>query len=223
MTIRVVLADDDPLLRMGVATVLSTADDIEVVAEAADGLAAVRAAGAARPDVVLMDIRMPGIDGIEATRRILATDPGVHVVVLTTFEMDEYVFAALRTGASGFLLKRTPPEQLIDAIRAAVQGEALLTPSVTRRLIAAFAADAGGSGGGTSLIDRLTSRETEVLRLVTRGLSNAEIAASLVIAESTAKTHVKRTLAKIGARNRAEAVIVGYESGLVRAGGRSGD
>lgn len=222
MTVRVLLADDDPLLRTGVATVLATGEGLAVVGEVGDGLAAVRAARELAPDVVLMDIRMPGIDGIEATRRVTTDRPATHVVVLTTFELDEYVFGALRAGASGFLLKRTPPEQLIAGVHAVARGDALLTPSVTRRLVEAFTAGTQSAGVDTERIQRLTAREAEVLRLVGRGLSNAEIAETLVIAESTAKTHVKRVLGKVAARNRAEAVIVAYESGLVAPGEAAG-
>jgi DNA-binding NarL/FixJ family response regulator len=225
MTIRVILADDDALLRAGLAVVLGTAPDVELVGEAADGLAAVELCAARVPDVVLMDVRMPGIDGIEATRRVVAAGHPTRVLVLTTFHDDEYVWGALRAGASGFLLKRASPERLLDAVRTVAGGEALLDPAVTRSLVERFVRpEAGAPPGGTGepatrpLLARLTEREREVLRLVGEGRSNQEIAGVLVIAESTAKTHVKRILAKIGARDRAQAVVFAYRSGLVRGG-----
>jgi DNA-binding NarL/FixJ family response regulator len=217
VTIRVLLVDDDTLLRAGVATVLETAASIELVGEAATGRDAVSACLQLRPDVVLMDIRMPVMDGIEATRRIVASGVDARVVILTTFELDEYVFESLRAGASGFLLKRTSPERLIEAIETVAEGEGLLDPAVTRRLIAAFAAQPAPSRG-VALPDDLTEREREVLRLIAAGRSNRELAAELFIAESTAKTHVKHVLAKLGARDRAQAVVAAYESGLVSPG-----
>jgi DNA-binding NarL/FixJ family response regulator len=225
MTVRVLLADDDALLRAGVAVVLSTADDIETVGEAADGLRAVELCRSLQPDVVLMDVRMPGIDGIEATRRIIGAGLATRVLVLTTFHHDEYVWGALRAGASGFLLKRTPPERLIDAVRTVAAGDALLDPSVTRDLIRQFARwDTAGPDPLTQAplqrrLAQLTPRESQVLRLVAEGHSNQEIADLLVIAESTAKTHVKRVLAKIGARDRAQAVVIAYQSGLMNPRG----
>ena len=225
MTVRVLLADDDALLRAGVAVVLGTADDIETVGEAADGLRAVELCRSLEPDVVLMDVRMPGIDGIEATRRIIGAGLATRVLVLTTFHHDEYVWGALRAGASGFLLKRTPPERLIDAVRTVAAGDALLDPSVTRDLIQQFARwDTAGPDPRTQAplqrrLAQLTPRESQVLRLVAEGYSNQEIADLLVIAESTAKTHVKRVLAKIGARDRAQAVVIAYQSGLMNPGG----
>jgi DNA-binding NarL/FixJ family response regulator len=221
MTIRVLLADDDALLRAGVAVVLSTAEDIYVVGEAADGLQAVELCRSLGPDVVLMDVRMPGIDGIEATRRIIGAGLPARVLVLTTFHHDEYVWGALRAGGSGFLLKRSPPERLIDAVRTVAAGEALLDPSVTRDLIKHFARgdlsgpDLRAQSPLRRLVAQLTPRESQVLRLVAEGYSNQEIAGLLVIAESTAKTHVKRVLAKIGARDRAQAVVIAYQSGLI--------
>ena len=218
--IRVLLADDDALLRAGVAVVLASTTDIEVVGEASDGLQAVQLCQSLQPDVVLMDVRMPGIDGIEATRRIVAAGLVARVLVLTTFHHDEYVWGALRAGASGFLLKRASPERLIDAVRTLAAGDALLDPTVTRDLVAQFVARDAGPGPGPSSdgarLGQLTDREAQVLRLIAEGLSNEEIAELLVIAESTAKTHVKRILAKIGARDRAQAVVIAYRGGLMR-------
>ena len=216
--IRVLLADDDALLRAGVAVVLTSADDIEVVAQAADGLQAVELCRATAPDVVLIDVRMPGIDGIEATRRIVAADLPTRVLVLTTFHHDDYVWGALQAGASGFLLKRSSPERLIDAVRTLAAGEALLDPAVTRDLVAQFVGHGAHRSGSEALDPRLaqlTDRERQVLRLAAEGYSNAEIADLLTIAESTAKTHVKRILFKIQARDRAQAVVIAYQSGLM--------
>jgi DNA-binding NarL/FixJ family response regulator len=222
MTVRVLVADDDALLRAGVAVILGTAEGIEVAGEAADGLRAVELCRSLEPDVVLMDVRMPGVDGIEATRRIIGAGLPTRVLVLTTFHHDEYVWGALRAGASGFLLKRASPERLIDAVHTVADGDALLDPAVTRDLIRQFAGqDVGEPGpGGVApaqrrRLDRLTGREAQVLRLVAGGYSNQEIAGLLVIAESTAKTHVKRILAKIGARDRAQAVVIAYQGGLM--------
>jgi DNA-binding NarL/FixJ family response regulator len=223
MAVRVLLADDDALLRAGVAVVLGSADGIEVVGEAADGIAAVARALELNPDVVLMDVRMPGIDGIEATRRIVGSGSPARVLVLTTFQYDEYVYGALRAGASGFLLKRAAPERLIDAVHAVAAGDALLDPAVTRDLVVRFVASQADGGApddraveAARRIAHLTDRESQVLRLVAEGHSNAELAEVLVIAESTAKTHVKRILAKVGARDRAQAVVLAYQSGLMR-------
>ena len=222
MTIRVLLADDDALLRAGLAVVLSTDSDLDVVAEAADGLQAVDQCRRHAPDVVLMDVRMPGIDGIEATRRIVAILPDTKVLILTTFQYDEYVWGALRAGASGFLLKRASPERLLDAIHTVATGEALLDPAVTRTLIQRHLETESGSSDVHALdadarrrLDGLTARERQVLALIGQGRSNAEIAELLVIADSTAKTHVKRILAKIDARDRAQAVVFAYRSGLI--------
>ncbi len=225
MTIRVVLADDDRLLRAGLALVLSTATDLQVVAEVGDGIQAVEQTLANSPDVVLMDVRMPGIDGIQATRRLVAARPDIKILILTTFPDDEYVYGALRAGASGFLLKRASPERLLDAVRTVAAGEALLDPSVTRHLIHRYLATGEGTPpvptAATRLrLDRLTDRERQVLLLIAQGRSNAEIAELLVIAESTAKTHVKRVLAKIDVHDRAQAVVFAYQSGLM-AGGRT--
>jgi DNA-binding NarL/FixJ family response regulator len=220
--ISVLLADDQALVRAGFRALLNAEPDIEVVAEAADGLDAVRRAQHTRPDVVLMDIRMPGVDGLEATRRIVA-DPALaatKVVILTTFELDEYVFEALRTGASGFLVKDTEPVELLRGVRAVAAGDALLSPSVTRRVIGEFAT-AGGRGrpaAPAQELEQLTEREREVMVLVAEGLSNDEIAARLVISPATAKTHVSRTMVKLGARDRAQLVVYAYEAGLIRPG-----
>jgi len=224
--ITVLLADDQALVRAGFRALLNAEPDIEVVAEAGDGLEAVRLAVQTRPDVVLMDIRMPGVDGLEATRRI-AADPalaGARVVILTTFELDEYVFEALRTGASGFLVKDTEPVELLRAVRAVAAGDALLSPSVTRRVIGEFAAP-GGRGRpamppeeAERRLEGLTDREREVMVLVAEGLSNDEIATRLVISPATAKTHVSRTMVKLGARDRAQLVVYAYEAGLIRPG-----
>jgi DNA-binding NarL/FixJ family response regulator len=223
--IRVLLADDQALVRAGFRALLDAEPGIEVVAEAADGLDAVRLARETRPDVVLMDIRMPGVDGLEATRRIVA-DPalaGTRVVILTTFELDEYVFEALRDGASGFLVKDTEPVDLLRGVRAVAAGDALLSPSVTRRVIGQFAgaATTGASAAPKAPpreLTQLTDREREVMVLVAEGLSNDEIAARLVISPATAKTHVSRTMVKLGARDRAQLVVYAYEAGLIRPG-----
>ena len=217
--ISVLLADDQALVRAGFRALLNAEPDIEVVAEAGDGLEAVRLVSGTRPDVVLMDIRMPGVDGLEATRRI-AADPaltGTRVVILTTFELDEYVFEALRTGASGFLVKDTEPVELLRAVRAVAAGDALLSPGVTRRLIGEFATQTRAARP-TPQLDVLTDREREVMVLVGEGLSNDEIAARLVISPATAKTHVSRTMIKLGARDRAQLVVYAYEAGLIRPG-----
>ncbi|MET9019418.1 response regulator transcription factor [Actinopolymorpha sp. NPDC004070] len=217
--ISVLLADDQALVRAGFRSLLAAEPDIEVVAEAADGAQAVEHALAKRPDVVLMDIRMPDMDGLEATRRIVAEPElaGVHVVILTTFDLDEYVFEALRTGASGFLVKDTEPVELLRGVRAVASGDALLSPGVTRRLIAEFANRSKEPVRGADLA-ALTEREREVLALVAEGLSNDEIAARLVVSPATAKTHVSRAMIKLGARDRAQLVVFAYEAGLVRPG-----
>ena len=213
--IRVLLADDQGLVRAGFRMILGTEDDLEVVGEAADGLEAVDLVSRLEPDVVLMDIRMPGIDGIEATRRALAAQPHVKVVVLTTFDLDEYVYAALRAGASAFLLKDAKESQLLAAIRVVADGGSLFAPGVTERLIARFS---GPSSTPSPQLPPLTAREGEVLGLIARGLSNAEIADRLVISEHTTKTHVASLLQKLGLRSRVQAVILAYESGFVRPG-----
>jgi DNA-binding NarL/FixJ family response regulator len=214
--IRVLIVDDDKLMRAGVRAVLSSDDAIEVVGEVADGRGASDAVGRLSPDVVLMDVRMPEVDGITATREVLDAFPEVRVLIVTTFEQDDYVFGALAAGASGFLLKRTSPEQLIAAIKTVAEGDALLSPSVTRRVIERMARDPMPQSAAA--IDELTAREREVLDLIARGCTNAEISESLVIEESTVKTHVKRILMKLGLRDRVQAVILAYETGLIRPG-----
>jgi DNA-binding NarL/FixJ family response regulator len=219
--IRVLVADDQTLVRAGFRVLVESAPDLEVVGEAGDGVEAVELARRELPDVVLMDIRMPVMDGLEATRRTIALDraEGIRVLVLTTtFDLDEYVYEALRAGASGFLLKDTPPADLLAAIRVVAAGDALLAPSVTRRLIAEFARRPEPSAVTPAALAALTDREREVLALVARGLSNAEIAELLVVSGATAKTHVSRVLAKLGARDRAQLVMLAYETGLVTPG-----
>jgi DNA-binding NarL/FixJ family response regulator len=215
--VRVLLVDDDDLMRVGLRSVLSSDETIEVVGEAGDGRVALEEIRTLRPDLVLMDIRMPELDGIAATREVLAVEPHVKVVVLTTFEEDDYIFEALSAGASGFLLKRTKPEELIAAIHTVANGDSLLSPSVTRRVIDRVATQPVVGLSGARL-DELTPREREVLELVARGHSNREIADEFVIEESTVKTHVKRILMKLGLRDRVQAVIFAYESGLTRPG-----
>jgi DNA-binding NarL/FixJ family response regulator len=221
--IKVLIADDQAMVRQGFGALLAAQPDLVVVGDAADGEAAVAAARRLDPDVVLMDVRMPVVDGLEATRRLLGgrpdgTDRGPRVLILTTFDLDDYVYEALRAGASGFLLKDAPAADLVHAVRVVAAGEALLAPTVTRRLIAEFAARPSADRPRPTALNGLTPRETEVLRLIARGRSNQEIAADLVVAEQTVKTHIGRILAKLGLRDRAQAVVLAYESGLVAVG-----
>jgi DNA-binding NarL/FixJ family response regulator len=217
---RVLLVDDQALLRMGFRLVLEAEDDLEVVGEAGDGAEAVRLTAGLAPDVVLMDVRMPGVNGIEATEQIIASGSGARVLILTTFDLDEYAFAALRAGASGFLLKDARPAELIGAIRAVATGDAVVSPRVTRRMLEMFSGSLPTAGnpdpsGVDPRIAQLTPREVEVLRTVAEGLSNGEIAQRFVLSEATIKTHVGRILAKLGVRDRVQAVVLAYETGLV--------
>jgi DNA-binding NarL/FixJ family response regulator len=216
--VRVLIVDDDDLMRAGLRGMLSNDEAIEVVGEAGDGREVVYRTRLLRPDVVLMDVRMPDLDGISATRELLAAFPEMKVVILTTFEQDDYIFGALSAGASGFLLKRTRPEELVAAVKTIAAGDSLLSPSVTSRVIERMAQQPPPDASRDARLDELTPRESEVLELVARGLSNGEIADSLVIEESTVKTHVKRILAKLGVRDRVQAVIFAYESGLTPPG-----
>ncbi|MBX9246136.1 response regulator transcription factor [Actinotalea ferrariae] len=219
---RILLVDDQALLRMGFRLVLEAEDDLEVVGEAGDGRAAVDQVTALRPDVVLMDVRMPGVNGIEATERIVAAHPETRVLILTTFDLDEYAFAALRAGASGFLLKDARPADLVAAIRTVASGDAVVSPRITRRMLELFSGQLPSSGeapaadGPDPRLAELTPRELEVLRSVADGLSNAEVAERLFLSEATVKTHVGRILAKLGIRDRVQAVVLAYETGLVR-------
>jgi DNA-binding NarL/FixJ family response regulator len=216
--IRVLLVDDDDLMRAGLKAVVSSDSSIGVVGEAGTGRAAVERARTLQPDLVLMDVRMPDLDGIAATREVLSTSPDIKVVILTTFEQDDYIFGALHAGASGFLLKRTRPEELLAAIHTVAGGDSLLSPSVTRTVIDRMAHQPTPELGSSRLLDELTPREREVLELVARGFSNGEIAAELVIEESTVKTHVKRILMKLRLRDRIQAVIFAYETGVTQPG-----
>ena len=219
MSISVLIVDDQALVRAGFRMILEAEADLEVVGEAADGLQAIDEARRLRPDVILMDVRMPELDGIEATRRLLENGGSdARVVMLTTFDMDEYVYDALRAGASGFLLKDVPPEHLVDGIRAVANGDALLAPSITRRLVEEFVRSAPPQTKPPAGLDQLTSREHEVLLLIARGMSNAEIAAELYVSETTVKTHVARVLMKLSLRDRVQAVVLAYEAGLVQPG-----
>jgi DNA-binding NarL/FixJ family response regulator len=217
VTTRVLIADDQALMRGGFRMILDAEDDIQVVGEAIDGEDAIRQVASLAPDVVVMDVRMPTMDGIEATRRLTASDPPARVLILTTFDLDEYVFEALRAGASGFLLKDRPPEELVAAVRVVAAGDALLAPSVTRRLVEEFARRPDPPPPPAALHE-LTDREREVLICMARGLSNREIAGELFVAETTVKTHVGRVLQKLDLRDRAQAVVLAYESGLVHPG-----
>jgi DNA-binding NarL/FixJ family response regulator len=216
--IRVMIVDDQALVRAGFRMILEAEPDIEIVAEASDGLEAVDLAGRYTLDVVLMDIRMPNLDGIEATRRIVERSPSAHVLMLTTFDLNEYVYEALRAGASGFLLKDAPPEQLVNAIHVVANGEALLAPAITKRVIEEYSRRPPPREGLPPELADLTAREIDVLRLLARGSSNAEIAQQLYLGETTVKTHVARILQKLGLRDRVQAVVVAYESGLVQPG-----
>ena len=216
----VLIVDDQSLVRAGFRMILEAEEDIEVVGEAADGLGAVLAARETEPDVILMDVRMPNVDGLEATRRLLeGKESGPRILILTTFDLDEYVYEALRAGASGFLLKDTPPEQLVEAIRVVAGGDALLAPQITRRVIAEFVRrPPAGARPAPPGLDELTARELEILRYIARGLSNAEIAADAHVSETTVKTHVARILMKLRLRDRVQAVVYAYEHGVVQAG-----
>ena len=216
--IRVLIADDQALVRGGFRMILDAQQDIEVVAEAADGRQALARVREHEPDVVLMDIRMPELDGLQATRRLLNDDRSTHVLILTTFDLDEYVYEAMKAGASGFLVKDVRPEQLADAVRVVATGEALLAPTITRRLIEQFVRRPPPTAGAPATLSELSERELEVLRLIARGLSNGEIARSLFVSEATVKTHVTHILTKLTLRDRVQAVVLAYESGLVQAG-----
>jgi DNA-binding NarL/FixJ family response regulator len=219
MSTSVLIVDDQALVRTGFRMILEAESDLEVVGEAADGLQAIDEARRLRPDVILMDVRMPELDGIEATRRLLANgNADTKVVMLTTFDMDEYVYDALRAGASGFLLKDVPPEHLVDGIHAVANGDALLAPSITRRLVEEFVRAAPARTPPPRGLEELTSREREVLLLIARGMSNAEIARELYVSETTVKTHVARVLMKLHLRDRVQAVVLAYEAGLVQPG-----
>jgi DNA-binding NarL/FixJ family response regulator len=218
MTIRIVLADDQPMLRMGFRMVFEAQPDLEVVAEANDGQEILDVLRATPADVVLMDVRMPHLDGVEATRRICAEPNPPRVLILTTFDLDEYVYEGLRAGASGFLLKDVPPPELLRAIRVVAAGDAIVAPSVTRRLLDQFARHLPRDEPSSPVLDRLTSRERDVLLEMARGLSNAEIAETLFLSEATVKTHVAHILTKLGVRDRVQAVVLAYESGLVTPG-----
>jgi DNA-binding NarL/FixJ family response regulator len=218
MSLRVVVADDQAMVRAGFRSLLNEEPDLEVVGEAADGEQAVAAVRRFRPDVALMDIRMPTVDGLEATRRIVAGGLATRILILTTFDLDEYVYEGLRAGASGFLLKDASPEQLIAAIHLVAEGEAVLAPTVTRRVVEAFARIPAADDALRGALESLTAREREVLRLLARGRSNAEVARELFVSDATAKTHVRHVLSKLDLRDRVQAVVFAYESGLVRAG-----
>ncbi|GGG10352.1 DNA-binding response regulator [Rhodococcoides trifolii] len=218
MTVSVLLVDDQELMRMGLTMVLDAHDDITVVGEAADGASAIAAAARLQPDVVLMDVRMPGIDGVTATERITSSNESVRVLIMTTFDLDEHVLGALRAGASGFLLKDTPPEDLVSAVRSVAAGDAVVSPRVTRRLLSRFMTEDPAPPRDVEVLNSLTEREREVLGLIATGMSNAEIAGSLFLSEATVKTHVGRVLTKLHLRDRVQAVVLAYETGLVTPG-----
>jgi len=218
MSIRVLIADDQELVRAGFGAILAKQPDIEVVGEAADGAAAVALTGRLHPDVVLMDVRMPNVDGIEATRRLSALGSDSRVLMLTTFDLDEHVYEAMRAGASGFLLKDVPREELASAVRTVARGDALLAPAITRRLVEDFVRRPPPTGARNERFAELTARELEVLTLIARGRSNSEIAGELYLSEATVKTHITRVLQKLGVRDRVQAVIVAYEHGLIQPG-----
>jgi DNA-binding NarL/FixJ family response regulator len=219
--IRLLLVDDEPLVRSGVRMILEGEDDIEFVGEAADGNEALDLARLLAPDLVLLDIRMPALDGIETTRRLLAhVDSPPRVLVLTTFDLDEYVYEAMKAGASGFILKNVPPAKLVDAVRTVATGDALLAPAITRRMIERFVQRPPATNGRPPRLEELTDRELDVLRLIARGLSNAEIATSLFLSQATVKSHVNRVLSKLSLRDRTQAAVLAYETGLVEPGAR---
>jgi DNA-binding NarL/FixJ family response regulator len=221
--IKVLIADDQALVRAGFRAILEAHNDIEVVGEAADGAEAVKLTQKLGPDVVLLDVRMPNMDGIEAARRLLAMSPQTRVMMLTTFDLDEYVYESMKVGASGFLLKDAPRQQLVAGVRMVHEGDALLSPSITRRLIERYVTRPSPTSRRPPELDLLTDRETEVLQWIAKGLSNAEIAEALYVAEATVKTHVARILSKLGLRDRVQAVVLAYESGLVEPGAQTGD
>lgn len=220
MTLRLVIADDEVLVRSGIRLIVEGQSDMEVVGEAGDGVGAAQLARQLQPDVVLMDVRMPGSDGVEGTRRIQQSGTGVRVLILTTFDVDEYVYEAMKAGASGFLLKSTPPEVLVQAVRVVAAGDTLLAPSITRRLVESFVHRPPPGVDRPAALNALTERELDVFRAIADGLSNAEIASRLFLSEGTVKSHVNRLLAKLGLRDRVQAVIAAYESGLVQPGER---
>jgi len=218
MTVRVLVADDQALVRSGFRMILESRPDIEVVGEAEDGFEAIEATRRLLPDVILMDVRMPNLDGVEATRRLVGRGTESRILILTTFDLDEYVYEAIRAGASGFLLKDVRPQELVDAVHVVAHGDALLAPSITRRLLDRFAEQAPGEPAPPPQLESLTERELEVLKLVAKGWSNAELAEKLFLSETTVKTHVSSVLRKLGLRDRVQAVVLAYEAGLVRPG-----
>jgi DNA-binding NarL/FixJ family response regulator len=218
MTVRVLVADDQALVRSGFRMILESRPDIEVVGEAEDGFEAIEATRRLLPDVILMDVRMPNLDGVEATRRLVGRGTESRILILTTFDLDEYVYEAIRAGASGFLLKDVRPQELVDAVHVVAHGDALLAPSITRRLLDRFAEQAPGEPAAPPQLESLTERELEVLKLVAKGWSNAELAEKLFLSETTVKTHVSSVLRKLGLRDRVQAVVLAYEAGLVRPG-----